>query len=206
VHVYERSLGVAAGPGRDAVAAAADDMTAAGRRDLAGEGFDPGEAETGVELDVHDAGGHRTVQGSDAGQALDRLDGATHVDVVRVRVRRHLASCEPPPRTGAAAAPAGPAQRDLLLADGGSARVPVYDWAGLGPGRHVDGPALAAGGSMTCLIPPGWVLDVDDLGDAALRPARSAREPAAAGGQTRPAAAGGQTRPAAAGGQTREAQ
>jgi hypothetical protein len=23
---------------------------------------------------------------------------------------------------------------------------------------------------MTCLIPPGWVLDVDDLGDAALRP------------------------------------
>ncbi len=31
---------------------------------------------------------------------------------------------------------------------------------------------------MTCLIPPGWVLDVDDLGDAALRPARSAREEA----------------------------
>ena len=59
--------------------------------------------------------------------------------------------------------------------------MPVYDWAGLGPGSHVDGPALAAGGSMTCLIPPGWVLDVDDLGDAALRPAR---EPAAAGGQT----------------------
>jgi hypothetical protein len=24
---------------------------------------------------------------------------------------------------------------------------------------------------MTCLIPPGWGLDVDDLGDAALRPA-----------------------------------
>ena len=37
---------------------------------------------------------------------------------------------------------------------------------------------LAAGGSMTCLIPSGWVLDVDDLGDAALRPARSAREEA----------------------------
>jgi len=184
VHVYERSLGVAAGPGHDAVVAAADQMTAAGRRDLAGEGFDPAEAVTEVELDIHDGTEHRTVQGSDAGQALDRLDGATHVDVVRVRVRRHLASCEPPPRTGAAAAPAGPAQRDLLLADGGSARVPVYDWAGLGPGRHVDGPALAAGGSMTCLILPGWVLDVDDLGDAALRPARSAREPAAAGGQT----------------------
>jgi N-methylhydantoinase A/oxoprolinase/acetone carboxylase beta subunit len=178
VHVYERSLGVAAGPGRDAVTAAAGDMTAAGRRDLAGEGFDPDEAETEVELDVHDGTEHRTVQGSDAGQALDRLDGGTHVDVVRVRVRRHLASCEPPPRAGAAADPAAPAERDLLLADGGTARVPVYDWAGLAPGSHVNGPALAAGGSMTCLVPPGWALDVDDLGDAALRPARSAREEA----------------------------
>ena len=90
--------------------------------------------------------------------------------MVRVRVRHHLASCEPPPRALATADPAAPAQRDLLLPDGGTARVPVYDWAGMAPGRHVDGPALAAGGSMTCLIPPGWVLDVDDLGDAALRP------------------------------------
>jgi N-methylhydantoinase A/oxoprolinase/acetone carboxylase beta subunit len=170
VHVYERSLGVAAGPGRDAVAAAAGDMTAAGRRDLAGEGFDPDEAEVEVELDVRDGGEYRTVRASDAGQALDRLDGETHVDVIRVRVRHHLASCEPPPRAPATADPAAPAQRDLLLPDGGTARVPVYDWAGLTPGRHVDGPALAAGGSMTCLIPPGWVLDVDDLGDAALRP------------------------------------
>jgi N-methylhydantoinase A/oxoprolinase/acetone carboxylase beta subunit len=188
VHVYERSLGVPAGAGRAAVTAAADDMTAAGRRDLAGEGFDPDEAQTGqtqteVELDVRDGDIYRTVRGSSAPEALlaldgARLDGAAHVDVVRVRVRRHLSSCEPPPRAGAAADPAAPEQRDLLLTDGGTARVPVYDWAGLAPGRHVDGPALAAGGSMTCLIPSGWVLDVDDLGDAALRPARSAREEA----------------------------
>src|SRR6266699_1480739 len=38
VHVYERSLGVAAEPGHDAIVAAAGDMAAAGRRDLAGEG------------------------------------------------------------------------------------------------------------------------------------------------------------------------
>jgi N-methylhydantoinase A len=178
VHVYERSLGVPAGAGQDAVTATADDMTAAGRRDLAGEGFDPDEAETEVELDVRDGDFHRTVRGSSAREALARLDDAAHVDVVRVRVRRHLASCEPPPRAGAAADPAAPEQRDLLLTDGGTARVPVYNWAGLEPGRQVDGPALAAGGSMTCLIPPGWVLDVDDLGDAALRPARSARQEA----------------------------
>jgi acetophenone carboxylase len=170
VHVYERSLGVTAGPGHDAVAAAAEAMTAAGRRDLAGEGFDPAEAVTEVELDIHDGTEHRTVRAAAAPQALTRLDGETHVDVVRVRVRRHLATCQPPPRAGPGQAE--PVPRTLLLADGGTARVPVYDWAALGPGRHVDGPALAAGGSMTCLIPPGWALDVDDLGDAALREAR----------------------------------
>ncbi len=176
VHVYERSLGVAAGPGHDAIVAAAGDMAAAGRRDLAGEGFDPDEAETETELDVHDGEGRRTVRAGDAGQALAGLDGATHTDVVRVRVRRRLQTCQPPPRTSGSKT--APAHRTLLLADGGAAEVPVHDWAGLAPGSRVEGPALAAGGSMTCLVPPGWVLEVDDRGDAALRRARSAREEA----------------------------
>jgi N-methylhydantoinase A/oxoprolinase/acetone carboxylase beta subunit len=173
VHVYERSLGVTAAQGRGAVVAVAGDMEAAGRRDLAGEGFDPDKGETDVELDVHD-GGRRTVRAHDAGQALARVDGAAHIDVVRVRVRQRLQACQPPPRTGGSRTE--PANRTLLLADGGSTRAPVHDWAGLPPGSCVDGPALAAGGSMTCLVPPGWVLEVDDLGDAALRRTRSARE------------------------------
>ena len=176
VHVYERSLGVAAAPGRDAVVAAAGDMAAAGRRDLASEGFDPAEAETDTELDVHDGGGRRTVRARDAGQALAGLDGAAHVDVVRVRVRRRLQACEPAPRAGRSRTE--PTNRTLLLADGGAARAPVHEWAGLAPGSRVEGPALAAGGSMTCLVPPGWVLEVDDLGDAALRRTQSAREEA----------------------------
>ena len=118
VHVYERSLGVAAAPGRDAVIAAAGDMEAAGRRDLAGEGFDPDEAETDTELDVHDGGDRRTVRARDAGQALADLDGAAHVDVVRVRVRRRLQACEPAPRAGGSRTE--PTNRTLLLADGGS--------------------------------------------------------------------------------------
>jgi N-methylhydantoinase A/oxoprolinase/acetone carboxylase beta subunit len=176
MHVYERSLGVAAAPGRDAVVAAAGDMEAAGRRDLAGEGFDPDEAETETELDVHDGGGRRTVRAHDADQALAGLDGAAHVDVVRVRVRRRLQTCQPPLRTIGSKTEL--AHRTLLLADGGAARVPVHDWAGLAPGSRVEGPALAAGGSMTCLVPPAWVLEVDDLGDAALRRTQSAREEA----------------------------
>ena len=95
---------------------------------------------------------------------------------MRVRVRRRLQACEPPPR--AAESKNEPTNRTLLLADGGSMRAPVHEWAGLAPGSRVEGPALAAGGSMTCLVPPGWVLEVDDLGDAALRRTQSAREEA----------------------------
>jgi N-methylhydantoinase A/oxoprolinase/acetone carboxylase beta subunit len=174
VHVYERSLGVTAAQGRDVVLAAATDLIATGRRDLAGEGFDPDEAEADVELEVRDGDFHRTIRGSSAPETLTRLDGAGRIDVVRVRVRRRLASCQPPSRPGNGQAE--PVPRTVLLPDGNTAQVPVYDWTGLGPGRRVDGPALAAGGSVTCLIPPEWVLDIDDLGDAALR--RAAREEA----------------------------
>lgn len=180
VHVYERSLGVAAADGRGEVTSAAGDMTAAGRRDLAGEGFDPDEAEVEVELDFQDGQGRRTIRSHDVDEALARLDGTARVDVVRVRARRRLQTCEPPSRSGEQAgtgAESEPALHTLLLPGGGT-RAPVHDWAGLTQGSRVEGPALAAGGSMTCLIPPGWVLEVDDLGDAALRRARSGPEEA----------------------------
>jgi acetophenone carboxylase len=168
VHVHERSLGVAAEDGRDAIVSTAAGLEAAGRRDLAGEGFDPDRAAIEVELDVRDGDRRRTVRRGDAGQALAALDGATRVDVVRVRARHHLQSADPPPRPPGGR-PAPPAVRTLLLAEGGTVQAPVHDWTGLAPGSRIDGPALAAGGSMTCLVRPGWTLEVDELGDAVLR-------------------------------------
>jgi acetophenone carboxylase len=168
VHVHERSLGVGADEGRDAVASAVAALEAAGRRDLAGEGFDPDRAAIEVELDVRDGDRRRTVRGRDTGQALAALDGATRVDVVRVRARHHLQSAEPPPRPPDGT-PAPPVVRTLLLTEGGSAQAPVHDWTRLASGTRIGGPALAAGGSMTCLVRPGWTLEVDELGDAVLR-------------------------------------
>jgi N-methylhydantoinase A/oxoprolinase/acetone carboxylase beta subunit len=167
VHVYERSLGVTVQDGRDAVASAVRDMEATGRRDLAGEGFDPDQAAVEVELDVRRGEERRTVRGGDGESALAGLAGVTRVDVVRVRARQRLESYDPPPRASGGP-PAEPVMR-TLLADGGSAQVPVHDWTRLPPGSRVDGPAVAAGGSMTCLVRPGWTLQVDDLGDAVLR-------------------------------------
>jgi hypothetical protein len=33
----------------------------------------------------------------------------------------------------------------------------------------VDGRAVVAGGTMTCLVPEGWHLQIDDIGDGVLR-------------------------------------
>lgn len=145
VHVYERTVGVDASDA--AVDQAATAMTETARRDLAGEGFDPDGAEVEVERDTDEGG---------------------RVEVVRVRARKRLPSHGPPPRA-AGAATAAPSTRTLLLPDGSSVDAPFHDWNALAPGTRVDGPALAAGGSMTCLVPPGWALEIDQLGDAVLR-------------------------------------
>ena len=147
VHVYERTLGVRASDS-EAVDAAVAALTETARRDLAGEGFDPDSAEIEVEQDT------------------SQRDG--RVDVVRVRARQRLESFDPPPRA-AGGARAAPSTRTLLLPDGGSVDAPVHDWTTLAPGTRLQGPAVAAGGSMTCLVPSGWVLEVDQLGDAVLR-------------------------------------
>jgi N-methylhydantoinase A/oxoprolinase/acetone carboxylase beta subunit len=145
VHVYERTVGVDASDA--AVDQAVTAMTETARRDLAGEGFDPDGAEIEVERDTDERG---------------------RVEVVRVRARKRLPSHGPPPRA-AGATTAAPSTRPLVLPDGSSVDAPFHDWNALAPGTRVDGPAVAAGGSMTCLVPPGWALEIDQLGDAVLR-------------------------------------
>jgi N-methylhydantoinase A/oxoprolinase/acetone carboxylase beta subunit len=129
--------------------------------------YGPVTAVDGIDLDIRQGEQPRTVRGGNGESALAGLDAATRVDVVRVRVRQRLESYEPPPRASSGP-PDEPVMR-TLLGDGGSAQVPVHDWARLPPGSRVDGPAVAAGGSMTCLVRPGWALEVDELGDAVLR-------------------------------------
>ncbi len=145
VHVYERSLGPDASNG-DAVDRVVAELEATGRRDLAAEGFDPDQAETAVEFETDDEG---------------------RPELVRVRVRQPLGSFEPPRRQAPSTVP--PAQREMLPLSGESVSAPVYDWDGLSPGERIEGPAVAAGGSMTCLVPPGWTLEIDEYGDGVLR-------------------------------------
>lgn len=145
VHVYEQSLGVDA-TDNEAIDRVVTALEEAGRRDLAAEGFDPEEAEMEIELDSGEGG---------------------RVDVVRVRARQRLQTYEPP-RRGNGQSTSPPSAREVLLLDGGTVSASVYDWSALTPGQHIEGPAVAAGGSMTCLVPSGWALEIDELGDGVL--------------------------------------
>ena len=123
---------------------AADELVAMARRDLAAEGFDPDAATIDVEVD----------------------------DVARVRARFPVGSYEPVghPSSDASTAPAPLARRPVSLG-GVRHQTAVYDWGSLTGRAAVEGPALAVGETMTCLVPPGWSLAIDEFANGVLRKA-----------------------------------
>jgi N-methylhydantoinase A/oxoprolinase/acetone carboxylase beta subunit len=148
VHVYERSVG-----GGATAEAAEESLRAAAVRDLEAEGFDPAAATIDVELERAGNG-----------------DGSGDVELVRVRARYPVGVYEPAarPARDAGAAPTPLTERVLKLG-GEPAAAPVHDWDALAGGGAVDGPALAVGETMSCLVPPGWRLEVDEFANGTLR-------------------------------------
>jgi N-methylhydantoinase A len=71
----------------------------------------------------------------------------------------------PAPEAPAAAAPAAPvARRRILLADGGTAEAPVFDFAALAPDQRLDGPAIVESDTTTVLLLPGDAARMDARG------------------------------------------
>ncbi len=178
VHVYERSVGAGASGGAEAVRAAAGQLEATARRDLEAEGFDAGAASLEVELDLPANGSSaRTVRAGSVDDALADAKGG-HIDVVRVRARFPVGAYEPvgrPPEETATPPPL--ARRALQLGRPGARGVPeddvlqapVYDWDALAGRTGIEGPAMAVGETMTCLVPPGWSLTIDEFANGVLR-------------------------------------
>lgn len=167
VHVYERSLSRASAGDADEIRAILADLEATGRRDLAGEGFDPQTAVMTVELDADGSNGVETARFAGGrghevtvDDALAGLSDDARVEVVRVRVTTELTPFEAPSRE---ATVDGNGAGDV-----GDDGTTLHDWNALAPGARLDGPAVAAGGTMTCLVPAGWTLEIDDLGDGVL--------------------------------------
>jgi N-methylhydantoinase A/oxoprolinase/acetone carboxylase beta subunit len=165
VHVYERSL---AGAGD--VRAAADELVATARRDLEAEGFDPDAAAIDVELDLAANGSAaRLVRAGTIDDALSDARGG-HVEVARIRARFPVGAYEPVghPSAHGSTAPAPLARRPVSLG-GVRHQAPVYEWGSLTGRAAVEGPAVAVGETMTCLVPPGWSLAIDEFANGVLR-------------------------------------
>lgn len=165
VHVYERSIVAAAG---DDVGRTAEDLIATARRDLEAEGFDASAATLDVELDLASNGASaRTVRGDSVDGALAQAkDG--HVDVVRVRARFAVGAYEPVGQPPGDSDPPTPLANRALDVGSEKTEAPVYDWDALAGRGEIAGPALVVGETMTCLVPPGWSLTVDEFANGTL--------------------------------------
>lgn len=148
VHVYERSI--ASGASGASADAAEEELRATAARDLEAEGFDPAAATIDVE---HDRRGNGS---------------GGPVDVVRVRARFAVGAYEPVGQPPGDSDPPTPLTRRALDVGAQKTEAPVYDWDALGGRGEIAGPALAVGETMTCLVPPGWSLEIDEFSNGTL--------------------------------------
>lgn len=181
VHRYESGLSLR----WDADATAALQPVAASlmkqaERDLRGEGFDPAQARYDWELDLGRSEAEVSTVLVQTGltpvsTVLTALDQAvvaaaqTGQPVLGLRLssRFVVGSHGLSKRTGRVPEEA-PAQRALRFNGAAQTACPVYRWESLNVGDALLGPAVINGATLTCPVPPGWALRVDDYGNAEL--------------------------------------
>lgn len=182
-HVYERGVGLAWSAANEAaILAAAQRLYTQAVRDLQGEGFDPASAKYRCELEF---GGDGRIAGacrfdfsgepgagflasaSEAITAAGVAAGQEPLLLIRVSARLEVAanSLQKKTATGTAATAAS---RAMQFSGHGAEPLPAHVWEQLQVGDSIRGPAMINGATMTCPVPPGWLLSVDDYGNAAM--------------------------------------
>ncbi len=181
VHRYERGLTLRwDGQAATKLAPTVAELQQQALRDLRGEGFDPAAASYQWELDfglnetqvstvtaqapAGDAAAVLAALGlvvAAAGQAGQPLLG------MRLSSRFKVGSHGMAPRTSRVASEA-PTQREMRFNGAAQIDSPVHRWESLNVGDALVGPASVNGATLTCPIPPGWQLRVDDYGNAEL--------------------------------------
>lgn len=181
VHCYEQGVSLLWTPSElPALLPIIKSMHQQAERDLRGEGFDPGLASELWEIDLEVSGDEVAtirveVPGTDAEQVIAavsqavKVAGHTEQPVLGLRLstRYVVGAHGAMPREGRAQFQA-PEQREVRFASGQSETVAVYRWEGLRAGDVMQGPAVINGATMTCPVPTGWCLSVDEYGNAGL--------------------------------------
>ncbi|MDN5937612.1 MAG: hypothetical protein L0H83_03020, partial [Salinisphaera sp.] len=184
VHVYERGVGKKfSGDNRQRIVAEAQDLYQQAARDLRGEGFDPEQAQYSVEMEF---GEHEELAGSvrfdsDAAPgdkwfvAAEKAVTDTEIDtarwpllLLRLSVRYSLGT-HALQKSDRRAANGRVDGRAMVFAGDDEAERPVHRWEDMGPASEAEGPSVINGATLTCVLPPGWRLRVDDYGNAVMR-------------------------------------
>ena len=182
VHSYERGLAMHWDADATAVLQPiVAELKTQAERDLQGGGFDPARAQFRWELDLGRTEGEVStvsvqIPASPVGVVLSALDRAVTaakqqgqaVLALRLASRFVVGSHGMTKRSTKVAAEA-PVQRPMRFNGGAVSTSPVYRWEALNVGDTVPGPAVINGATLTCPVPPGWALRVDDYGNAELR-------------------------------------
>jgi len=180
VHHYERGL---EGQWDDALIErllpVVEDLAAQAERDLRGEGFDPHAASFTWQLDL---GEHEEAVSmvevrikAVAEEVVGHLDRAVRSAgqhgastlLIRLSTNFSLGNHDVAQRTKRVAA--APEEVRPVRFDGRAAGpTPVLIWEALNPGDIVCGPAVINGATLTCPVPRGWNMAVDDYGNGRL--------------------------------------
>ncbi len=182
VHTYERGLSV---PWDDNVNAVlrpiVAEMQQQAERDLRGEGFDPATASYSWELDFgrNEAEVSTLTVPAPHGAVtavLSALEKAvamakqTHRPMLGVRLTsRFVVGSHGIAKRDAKVPTERPAKREMRFNAAARITAPVHRWEALNVGDTLPGPALINGATLTCPIPPGWSLRIDDYGNAELK-------------------------------------
>lgn len=181
VHTYERGLElrwhVAQTP---ALGQTITELHTQAVRDLRGEGFNPSKAAYRWEIDlgaseevVSTVSAARRDDG-DAAAVIAALNAAVNgaglqeqrVLGIRLSTRYEVGSHGINKRADRVESrPVG--EREARFGGNASA-APVLKWEGMNVGDGVKGPAVINGNTLTCPVPPGWQVTVDDYGNARL--------------------------------------
>ncbi len=167
-HVYEQ--GVSASSERGSVAAQIPDviaqLRAAALSDLESEGFAGDDAQFSAEFDPVADGGVRISLPID-GSSLPTLPVIDQA-VVRARIEFAVPTHSPEVARRDSAQALTPIGTRPVMIESEFKDLPVYDSTTLTVGDTVLGPAVIGGGSVSCLLHPGWSLRIDEFGNGVM--------------------------------------
>jgi N-methylhydantoinase A/oxoprolinase/acetone carboxylase beta subunit len=156
-------------------------MNTQAERDLRGEGFDPAKASfcweadfgtTEAEVSTVRIESHAAEGTAVLGALAAAVDRSGQVDrpilALRLSTRFAVGTHGVDRRSGRVTSQP-PARRDVRFIAGTRQAVDIHRWEAMNVGDAIDGPAVVNGSTLTCPVPAGWRLSVDDYGNARLQ-------------------------------------